>query len=192
MLYNEEPFIRVAVGLMLLPTQTPVNSNIVKYLSDGKYYSSKVVNFLPFLTFQYFGCVRMECLGPWKQARKRTVVCLTFVLILSLYLASSPLTMPPFKAEPHQGPPAQVHSAIPQAMPLLGTLPTNTSRPARLNCRHGYLRATSPAGQTEASSPPRDEWQEAVGAGATLHECPVCTRKGTWEPPDYSNLIKMK
>lgn len=154
-----------------------------------------VVIFLPFLALQYFGCVRMEWLGPWKQALKRTVVCLTFVLILSLYLASSPLSTPPFDAEPHQSQTAQAHSARPQAMPLLGTLPTNTSRPARLNCRHGpagwtlYLRGASPAGQTEASSPPRDEWQEAVGAGATVHECPVSTGKGTWEPPDYSNLI---
>lgn len=132
----------------------------------------------------------MKWLRAEKQALKRTVVCLTFALILCLYLASSTLTMPPFEAEPHPGPTVQAHSELPQAMPLLGTLSANTSRSARLNCRHGpggwrlYLQGEDPAEQTGASSRQREEWQDAAGAGATLHECPVCTEKGTWEPPD--------
>lgn len=130
----------------------------------------------------------------WQKALRRAVVCLTFVLVVSLYLASLRHTSPLPGTMPRQGPTAQEHPTRDQIMPLLGTLPTNTSHPITLNCSHGpgstsggwrqYLRRASHAEQAGARDTSQDEWQEAVSAGAPLHECPVCREKETRDPPD--------
>lgn len=119
----------------------------------------------------------MKVLGRWQQVLRQAVACLALFILVALYLA--------YYAGPRQRqrPTALDDSTQHLAMPLLGMLDSNASSPTNttMDCHDDGWRqflkpARKAATRAEAAGVTRDrrhEWQPAVSAGETLHECTV-------------------
>lgn len=129
----------------------------------------------------------MELLGKWQQTRRLAVACLAFFLLVALYLGyKQSLALPhawaawvPQQQRPRPPPLADQNANttvkdLTRLLPLLGTLPSNTSSPTTLDCNdrgwRQYLRAVPEGAPWNGW---QHDWQPAVGAGARLHQCTV-------------------